>query len=394
LERVSFGKKNQVFAHVFLCKDNSQSAVIIFFDTFVKVSLKHLHKPLLLIISKHFFATMKLVKSLSEVNADETLFPIFFHDNYLAVEKETVPNTEPFICFDPQQKIVVPFIVSKNKFLRKAMYIYVPLKIDGKRPDAVCEKIFTEELHHFLKNNNTCDVIFPPYHYCSFMCIPRKCQYYEIGILSIDLTESEEIIFNKINAENRRQIKKAIKAGVEVSWGTKHLNDFYNSYLETVEKKNILADNDSYFKNLLEKFTDDCLIGIARYDNKTEAAVFDVKDHRYAYSFNSGTAHSTAIKGSKKLLVWNEYLQLKNVRIEKYFFGGYRLSLDKSMPLYNVQDFKKNMGCVIEKGYHFIKILNPAKYYLYTATLWCKALVTGKQCSMFNKSGLEIKKST
>ena len=337
---------------------------------------------------------MKLVKSLSEVNADKTLFPIFFHDNYLAVERETAPNTTTFICYDPQRQIVVPFIVSKNKFLRKAMYIYVPLKIDGQRPDTVCEKYFIEEFHHFLKNNKTCDVIFPPYHYCSFMSIPCYCRYYEIGILSVDLTYEEETVFNKINAENRRQIRKAEKTDVKILWGTQYLDDFYNSYLETVEKKNILPDNYNYFKNLIAKFGDDCLIGIARYGNKTDAAVFDMKDHRYAYSFNSGTALSAAIKGSKKLLVWNEYLQLKKAGIEKYFFGGYRLSLEKSMPLYNVQDFKKSMGCDIEKGYHFIKILNPARYYLYTAALWCKARVTGKPCPMFNKSGLEIKKST
>ena len=337
---------------------------------------------------------MKLVKSLSDVNADETLFPIFYQDNYLAVEREAAPNTETFICFDHQRQIVVPFIVSKNKFLRKAMYIYIPLQIDGQRPDAVCEKNFTEEFHLFLKENKTCDVIFPPYHCCSFMSIPRNCLYYEIGILSVDLTLEEEAVFNKIHTENRRQIKKAEKSGVDILWGTQCLDDFYDSYLETVEKKNIIADKYCYFKNLLAKYGEDCIIGVARHGNKTEAAVFDIKDHRYAYSFNSGTALSTAVKGSKKLLVWSEYLQLKNAGIEKYFYGGYRLSLDKSIPLYNVQDFKKNMGCDIEKGYHFIKIITPARYYLFEAALWCKALVTGRPCSMFNKSGLEIKKST
>jgi len=335
---------------------------------------------------------MKLIKTLNEAKIDVSLFPIFFQENWLAYEEKNKKFTS-YIYFDETKNFFVPFKIYKKWVFNKADYIYVPLNKNGERLSVEDERSFINRFHIFLKFNKICDAIFPPPHYCNFKCIPEKCFYYEIGILTVDLLKNENEIFGKINAENRRQIRKAEKSKVEIFWGNEYLKDFYESYLETKAKKNIAIDSFDHMKDISERFKNNCVIGIAKFNNNIEASVFDIKDNNYAYSFYSGTSQNILINGSKKYLIWNDYLKLKNNNIKKYFLGGYRLLLNKKNKLFNVQDFKRGLGCDIEYGYQFIKIISPFKYNIMMFLLKLLSLIKRKNLNFINISGLDIKKS-
>lgn len=334
---------------------------------------------------------MKLIKSLKELNIDEKTFPIFFWDRFLELEKSN--SCSVFLCFDEEFSALIPFKVHILKFLKKADYIYVPLNLAGVLLQLDTEKLVIERFHAFLINRKICDVILPPQHYCSFQTYPSKCFYYKIGTLSIDLTMSESDLFNIIDAENRRQIRKSKKLNVDASFGLENLNAYYDTYKSTGFKKGISVEPITYFKKISDSLNENCIVGICRYNSIVLASVFDICDDNAAYSLYSGTANNIMIKGAKKHLIWDELNMLKSRGIKNYHFGGYRLYLNKKHPLFNVQLFKQQMGAKITTGYHFIKIINPVKYYLFIFALKCKSVINCKNNSIINKSGLIIKKT-
>jgi lipid II:glycine glycyltransferase (peptidoglycan interpeptide bridge formation enzyme) len=79
--------------------------------------------------------------------------------------------------------------------------------------------------------------------------------------------------------------------------------------------------------------------------------------------------------------------------VQYYIFGGYRPNLSKDKSLYSVQKFKLEMGGEVEYGYHFIKVIKPSKYVIFKIALKIKSILSGKNLSILNLDGLEIKRS-
>jgi len=336
---------------------------------------------------------MELLKSINQTGADPALFPVYFHDGWLDYERETNPHSQVFVCFDKSNRILAPFAVSELKFLKKANYIYIPLGLDGQRPENHAEKDFIEKFHAFLQEEKICDVIFPPPHYCNFKCIPEKVLYFELGVIGINLTGTQEDIFGNMNTTYRKQIRKAEKLGVTTVFGPEIFSEFFKLYADTHERQGLSYENEFMVRKLTEKIPDKILVGISKKDDTPEHSNLSVYDNTQAYSFWGGSAASPVVPGSNKILMWGSIKALKDLGVKKYILGGYRNPAINDDKHNGIQDFKLRFGAEVEKGYHFIKIINPVKYYLFSFALKIKSMLTGKKFYFINTSGLEIKKS-
>ena len=336
---------------------------------------------------------MKLARSLNDLSTTAQLFPVFFHDCWLDYLRETNANSQAFLCYDETQKIVVPFIVHPLHFLKKAAYIYVPLLLDGQRPGLDAEKDFIEQFHVFLSRENLCDVIFPPQHWCNFKCIPSRVTYFEIGIIGIDLRGSAEDIFNEMNTTYRKQIRKAEKLGVTTHFGYETFSDFYQLHAVTHSRQGLSHLTEPDIQKLIEKMPGNILIGFSKTPAGAEHSNLSVYDTIQAYSFWGGSAANPVVPGSNKILMWESIKALKSFGVKKYILGGYRNPDINDAKHNGIQEFKLRFGAGVDKGYHFIKIIKPLKYYLFSFALKVKSLLTGKKFYFINTSGLEIKRS-
>ncbi len=336
---------------------------------------------------------MRLVRSLKELSTPAQSFPVFFHDCWFDYLRETNANSQVYLCCDEAHSLVVPFIVHQLRFLKKAAYIYVPLLLDGQRPGLDAEKNFIEKFHEFLSHEKLCDVIFPPQHWCNFKCIPSGVTYFELGVISIDLTVPADDIFNKMNPTYRKQIRKAEKLGVSTHFGLETFPDFYKLYADTHSRQGLPHLTASDIKKLMEKMPGNILVGFSKTPAGAEHSNLSVYDKAQAYSFWGGSAASPVVPGSNKILMWESIKALKDLGVKKYILGGYRNPDINDEKHNGIQDFKLRFGAELEKGYHFIKIINPVKYYLFSFALKIKSILTGKKFYFINTSGLEIKKS-
>lgn len=333
---------------------------------------------------------MKIISSITEITAKEDNFPIFFWDKWKTVE-EQLHHKQRLLCVDDEQNIVA-FTVYQMKFFRKGDYLFVPLDKNGERLSIEKEKLFLDDFHLFLKYENLVDVMFPPSHVVLFNAIPRKCLFYKLGLMTVDVRE-EDAILSKMYKENKKQIRKAQEHCVEIYEGLDYLGDFYNSYVESATYKCFQALGYAYFAKLATVLKEHLYCCKIVCENNLESAYLCLEDKKNIYPLYSGTSFHPKYKGSQKYLLWNIYGYARNKGIEKYVSGGYRYNLSDGDPLHNVHTFKLGMGAEIEDGYHFIKVIHPFKYNLVTFALRVKSMLTGRDCSFVNLKGLDVKKS-
>ncbi|MCQ2606765.1 MAG: peptidoglycan bridge formation glycyltransferase FemA/FemB family protein [Bacteroidales bacterium] len=334
---------------------------------------------------------MRIVNSLIELSLKEDSFPIFFWDKWKTVE-EQLHQKQRLLCVDDEQN-VVPFTVYTMSFFKKGDYLYAPLDKNGERLSVEKEKQFLDEFHLFVKHENLVDVMFPPSHLVVFQSVPPKVFFYEIGILVVDLKSTEDQIFTKINPKTRSELRKAELLGVNVNTGIDNIESFYQCFSQTVKKKSIASFSKEYFAKMAEYLGENVFFTVARLENEIEASLFGIVDKKNMYPSYAGTSYSPKYKGSNKFLIWSLYKFCRSLQLEKFIYGGYRKDVQESDPLFNIQKFKLRLGCDIEEGYHFIKVIHPFKYNLVTFALRVKSLLTGRDCSFVNLKGLDVKKS-
>lgn len=334
---------------------------------------------------------MKLIKSLSEVSIPQKDFPLFFWDQWL--ESETGPNSSCFLCYDDEYKSIVPFKLHKLKFLKKANYIYTPLNYKGERLATDLEKRFVEKFHDFLKSKRICDVIFPPLHVCTFTSIPKGVHYFSLGIIKLDLEKEESTLFKSMSSNYQNEIRKAIKSDVSTHFNKETLPEFYSLYKKVHSKQNLSYLGISYFQDLLDRFPNNTHIGISKLDLSIENGIFNLHDNKDAYYLYAGSKNKPTYSGSNKLLLFDAIKDYKRKGIKSFIMGGYRnIDLTDKKHL-GIQKFKLRFGAEVHEGYHFIKVISPVKYHLFSLALRIKTAITGTEYSFINKSGLEIKKA-
>ncbi len=336
---------------------------------------------------------MLLIRSLNEVNANQLLFPLFFHDDWLKTEGEIHENAEILIFFDKILQVFVPLIIYKLRILKKADYLFVPLNFNGEELSEKTELLFLNKFHDYIKRENICDVIFPPSHYCNFKCIPNKVKYFKLGIIWIDLKSPVEEIFNKMSSNYRNEIRKAQKVNLHTLFGNEYLMQFYKLYEETQIRNRLIYDPLCYLEKITKYLPNNVLIGLSIYNKVIENSILNVFDRYNTYYLYSGSQKKNDLPGSNKLLLWETIKYFKSIGIRKYILGGYRNPQKTDLKHNGIQDFKLRFGAEIEQGYHFVKIINPFKYYCFLIALKCKSVIFMKEYSFMNKSGLEIKQS-
>jgi lipid II:glycine glycyltransferase (peptidoglycan interpeptide bridge formation enzyme) len=330
-----------------------------------------------------------IVSTLNEANLNEALFPIFFRENWKALQSKEDPRSEIYYFIDQKSKAVVPFKVTRLKIIKKGEYLYIPLSFFGK------EFLETEEkriLNNFHKSiSKLCDVILPPQHIVNFKSIPSKVQYFKLGIMYIDLTLTDEIIFNKMSSAYRSKIRQAERGGVVTFLNEKTMSEFYDLYFEVLARQNMEYESKKFFEDQLTFLPENLLISISKFQDQIESSVYCLYDEFSCYYLYGGAAEYTNFSGSNKLLFWNLIRHIKSQGQKKLILGGFRENIKADSKLHGIQNFKIKFGASIQEGYHFIKVINPIRYWLFNFALKIKSKIKGKPLSIIRLDGLELK---
>jgi lipid II:glycine glycyltransferase (peptidoglycan interpeptide bridge formation enzyme) len=332
-----------------------------------------------------------LIKSLREINLDQSKFPLFFGDEWLNVQTLNDKRISTHIYYDESNQSLIPFQKVKLKFLKYIKYLYCPLNIDSKEFNSNEEKIILDNFHNYV--SKLCDVILPPEHYVNFKCIPDEVYYYELGIISIDLKKDIQQINSEINSSFRSKIRQALKNDVNIQINPSNLNLFYQLYEQTHIRQEINPESLEFFESYVNNLPNNTLIGISKSGNDLESGIFCLKDNLNCYYEYGGSAEKTKFSGSNKLLFLILIEQLKSSGISTLILGGYRKNATEKSKNYGIQLFKLRLGGEVKEGFHFYKVTSPYKFYIFNLILKIKSLLKGFKYSLINFSNVEVKQS-
>jgi vancomycin resistance protein VanK len=170
-------------------------------------------------------------------------------------------------------------------------------------------------------------------------------------VFQVPLTgRSEDDLLKGMNQLWRRNIKKAAKAGVEVSAGIgeQALADFHRIYLETAERDHFTPRPLAYFQTMHEALSaehaDRIRVYLAHHEGDLVAATLWIRVGAHTwYSYGASTAHKREVRGSNAVQ-WQMMRDALAAGADVYDLRGITETLDSDDPHVGLIQFKVGTG--------------------------------------------------
>jgi lipid II:glycine glycyltransferase (peptidoglycan interpeptide bridge formation enzyme) len=160
---------------------------------------------------------------------------------------------------------------------------------------------------------------------------------------------TEEDVLAGMNQQWRRNIKKAAKAGVEVTLGKRDdLAEFHRVYAETAERDHFTPRPLSYFERMWDALSaeepDRILLYLARHEGDLVAATTMVRVGQHAwYSYGASTTEKRDVRGSNAIQ-WQMIRDALAAGATIYDMRGITETLDPDDPHVGLIQFKVGTG--------------------------------------------------
>jgi lipid II:glycine glycyltransferase (peptidoglycan interpeptide bridge formation enzyme) len=160
---------------------------------------------------------------------------------------------------------------------------------------------------------------------------------------------TEDDLLAGMNQQWRRNIKKATKAGVEVTRGTRaDLAEFHRVYAETAQRDHFTPRPLSYFERMWDALTaeepDRLVLYLARHEGDLVAATTMVRVGEHAwYSYGASTTAKRDVRGSNAIQ-WQMIRDARDAGATTYDMRGITETLDADDSHVGLIQFKVGTG--------------------------------------------------
>jgi lipid II:glycine glycyltransferase (peptidoglycan interpeptide bridge formation enzyme) len=168
-------------------------------------------------------------------------------------------------------------------------------------------------------------------------------------VFQLPVDRDDDQLLKGMNQQWRRNIKKAAKAGVEVTRGSvDDLAAFHRVYLETAERDHFTPRPLSYFQTMFEQMSaedpDRIRLYLAHHEGDLVAATTWVRVGTHAwYSFGASTTAKREVRGSNAIQ-WRMITDARDAGAEVYDLRGITDTTDENDPHLGLIQFKVGTG--------------------------------------------------
>lgn len=303
-------------------------------------------------------------EQLSVLATDEV--PFQFLPEYTKFYKEYF-SEEIYIIYSEELEAYLPIKLYKSKVFRLGQILHAPIMAKNYSELPLKDQLlFFNALIRFLKDKKICKRLTQPHPYGILAALPPHVQYCEFGTYIVELaTQSEETIFEKFHPKYQKAVIHSQKHNAIVKFGKEVFDDFYETYLATMQRVNIIADSKSYFLKLYEFLGENHVTPGVVYDNDMPIGAILFVHTKYAgYCTHAGSQGESKLYGAVKLLHFEMMKRLKQQGVKKYDLVGVRLR-NKNPTLEGIFRFKKGFGGDLKTGYLWKTDLFPKEAKVY-----------------------------
>jgi lipid II:glycine glycyltransferase (peptidoglycan interpeptide bridge formation enzyme) len=299
-------------------------------------------------------------------------YSIFASEKFLKSQSANFGWIGGFV--EDKLKFVLPYVIKKRFIFKYLMFHSGTIYVE-KDLSINTEKDFLNAAILYLKKIKI-DFIAHPSSYVLFNTFPDKSIYAPFGSYIVDLTLSEEELWNNIHPKHKNVIRNAIKNNITIVKDKQNLDLAYELLTKTLDRSNMSFSNKDYFENILTNLNENIEIFFAYKNEEVQGcAIFPFS--KYSSYYLWGGSSKNQLLGSLNLLQWEAMRYFKSLGVNYYNFVGARLKPDEGSKLEGIQRFKSRFGSNMKTGYLWKMPLNKFKFILFNILVKLRNIKSG-----------------
>lgn len=230
------------------------------------------------------------------------------------------------------------------------------------------EKSFLNSTMEYFRSVGA-DMIIPSNNTAIFRTCPDSALTAPYGTFVNDLSETEEMLFGKVRKTYRNNIRRAMKAGVEIKSGMQYLDASYRLVAETLKRSDadVIKSYDDFKRSVLS-LGENVKIFVAEHQGVIQGCLVSPYSEYCAYNWYCGSLPEP-ILGSVHLLHWEAMLRFQVTGVKRFNFQGVRINPEKGSKQEGILNYKKGFGGDLVQGLMWKYSFRPLKSAAYSVAI-------------------------
>jgi hypothetical protein len=209
------------------------------------------------------------------------------------------------------------------------------------------------------------DMIIPATTNTIFRTYPDGAAVAPYGTYLIDLSQSEEALWDNLSSSHRRKVRLATKEGVQIKSGRDYLDTAYELVRDTFKRSKLSFMDHNAFVRYVDSLGENVKILVADYQEAVQGCVVIPFSRHSAYYVYGGSIPKP-ITGAMNLLHWEAIRQFRELGVRRYDFVGVRIDPEKESKQEGLSMFKERFGGQLIQGYMWKYSFRPLKSVVYS----------------------------
>lgn len=262
-----------------------------------------------------------------------------------------------------QIRCILPYTV-----IQKLGFCFIRFRFDtvplvGDLAESDEKSFLAGVVEHF--RHKGADLIIPATNTSLFGTYPKGAVAAPYGTFIRDLGDAEDVLWSAMHADCRQNVRKAIKAGIQVKSGREYLDVAYHLIADTLRRSGAKSRNYDEFRKILLSLGDNVKIFIAEQGGVVQACMVSPFSLHSAYDWYSGTV-AKPLRGAMHLLLWQAMLEFRVLGVKQFNFAGVRINPERGSKQEGIWNFKMRFGGREKQGYMWKYSFHPLKFAAYS----------------------------
>jgi hypothetical protein len=268
-------------------------------------------------------------------------------------------------------RCVLPYTIIRKPGFRMVRFRVETISLGGELDERE-EKSFLNRAVEYLRSTEV-DMIIPSNNTAIFRTYPDGASSAPYGTFVNDLRQTEEVLFSKIRKTYRNNIRRAMKAGVQIKSGMEYRDVAYHLIAETLRRSGAdVVKSYEDFKRSVVGLGDYVKIFVAEHEGVIQGCLVSPFSRHTAYNWYCGSRPEPVL-GSVHLLHWEAMRQFRALGVERFNFQGVRINPTEGSKQEGILNYKKGFGGEMVQGFMWKYSFRPIKSAAYSVAMrWFK----------------------
>lgn len=259
-------------------------------------------------------------------------------------------------------RCILPFTV-----IRKAGFRIIRFRVET---IPVAENLEVAEERSFLNSvvehfrAMGAHLIVPASNNTIFRTYPQGAVFAPYGTYINDLEQPEPDLWKQVSEAYRKDIRRAMKAGVEIKSGFEYVEVAHRIVVDTLKRSGLKFMNVREFKNLVEHLGSNAKIFVAMQQDVVLAALLAPFSGYGAFALYGGTIVNPG-RGAMPLLHWQAMRTFQALGVRRFNFTGVRINPERGSKQEGILTFKQRFGGELVRGYMWKYALRRLQFVTY-----------------------------